>query len=128
MKLRKMKQSITLLTMLFVLFAGQGIAQNNEYDSRLLVGFSESEIKNMDATELAFNTYCIENAFEIMPFPTEKEGDAAINGARKIADLNNINFYDLKVELKADEYQYFKILGTDKMLMIKPITLIKQEL
>jgi len=113
---------------MFALFVGTGFAQNSTYDNRLLASFTEEEINEMDEETLAFNTYCIENAFEVMPFPVEKEGDAAINGARNIADLENINFFELNVTLKEDQYQYFKLLGTDKMLMIKPITLIKEEL
>jgi hypothetical protein len=123
-----MKQTITLLTLLFSLFAGSSFAQQSDIDERLLAKYSAEEVEAMDQETLAFNTYCIEHAFEIMPFPAEKEGDAAINGARNIQDLNNINFFELNVELKEDEYQYFKLLGTDKMLMIKPISLIKQEL
>ncbi|MCB9188501.1 MAG: hypothetical protein H6600_04765 [Flavobacteriales bacterium] len=123
-----MKQSVTLITILFILFIGNGIAQQSAFDNRLLVAFTEAEISEMDANTLAFNTYCIDNAFVIMPFPAEKEGDAAINGARNIPDLENINFFELNVDLKEDEYQYFKLLGTNKMLMIKPITLIKKEL
>lgn len=123
-----MKQKITLLTLICTLFIGAGYSQQSDFDERLLAKFSIEELNAMDDNSLAFNTYCIESAFEIMPFPTEKEGDAAINGARNIADLESINFFELNVTLKEDQYQYFKLLGTDQMLMIKPISLIKQEL
>lgn len=122
-----MKRTITLLTLVFTIIVGTGFSQHQDYDSRLLATFTEAEISEMDAETLAFNTFCIENAFEVMPFPTEKEGDAAINGARNIADLDNINFFELNITLKEDQYQYFRLLGTDKMLMIKPISLIKKE-
>ncbi|CAG5087649.1 hypothetical protein [Parvicella tangerina] len=123
-----MKEIITILTLLFTLFLGSGFAQSPDIDDRLLVQFSQEELETMDKQELAFHTYCIENAFQVMPFPKEKAGDAAINGARNIKDLSTINFFELNITLKQDEYQYFTLLGTDKMLMIKPITLIKQEL
>ncbi len=128
MKHEKMKQSITLLTLLLTLLVSAGFGQQSNYDERLLVAFSEEDLNAMDQEELAFNTFCIENAFEVMPFPSEKEGDHAINGARNIADLDAINFFELNITLKEDQYQYFKLLGTDQMLMIKPISLIKQEL
>lgn len=118
----------TLLTLLLGLsLSSLTFAQQKSFDERLKVKFTDLEINSMSDEELAFNTYCIENAFVIMDFPTEKEGDAAINGARKIEDLQNINFFDLNIELKEDQYQYFKILGTDKMLAIKPISLINKE-
>lgn len=123
-----MRSIVTITTLFFTLALGSVFGQNTDFDERLLSKFSAEELNAMDESELAFNTYCIEHAFEVMPFPAEKEGDAAINGARNIQDLENINFFELNVELKEDQYQYFKLLGTDKMLMIKPITLIKQEL
>ncbi|MCB9194797.1 MAG: hypothetical protein H6598_01050 [Flavobacteriales bacterium] len=118
----------TLLTFVLGLsLSSLAFGQQNNIDERLKAKFTESEINSMTNDELAFNIYCIEHAFIIMDFPKEKEGDAAINGARNITNLENINFFELNIELLEDQYQYFKILGTDKMLAIKPISLINKE-
>ena len=116
-----------LFLTIIVLTASLGISQSNESKNLLLKKFSSEEIKAMDKETFKFNAYCAKNAFVLMDMPQEKAGDHAINGARNIKDLNNINFYELNVELKEEEYQYFTVLGTDKLLMIKPISLIKTE-
>lgn len=118
-----------LLSILFSLALGglSAVAQSSSFDERLLVQFSESQINEMTAEELAFNTYCIDHSFEIMPFPTEK-GQAVLDGSLNINNLQEINFFDLGLTLKEDQYQYYMINGTDDMIVIKPIFLIKKEL
>jgi hypothetical protein len=117
-----------LILSLITLASSLAFSQTNDVEKLLLKKFTASEIKSMDIETLRFNSYCIKNAFVVMDMPTEKTGDHAINGARNIGDMNNINFFDLNVDLKEEQYQYFTILGTDKLLMIKPISLIKTEL
>lgn len=123
-----MKRSITLL-ILFVAFSfGTLFGQQSDFDERLLAKYTVEEVEAMGAEELAFNTYCIAHAFVVMPFPSEKKGNLTIDGSKNIDDLENINFFDLNIVLKEDQYQYFIISGTDQMLAVKPIFLIKQEL
>lgn len=123
-----MKEIITILTLLFTLFIGTGFAQQSNIDERLLVKFTQEELNSMDAEELELYSYCIENAFEIMPFPAEKEGKSQFDGTLKIENIESLNFFDLDISLKENQYQYYKLEGTNNMLVIKPIFLIKQEL
>ncbi len=115
---------LTVVSMIGLL----SFAQSSTDTDKLLKKFTKEEIKSMSIETLRFNTYCIENAFEIVDFPKEKTGDQAINGARKIENLESVNFFDLNIELKDETYQYFTVLGTDKLLIVKPIFLIKTEL
>lgn len=123
-----MKRSITLFTLFITFSFGTLFGQQSEFDERLLAKYTVEEIAAMDADELVFNTYCIDHAFVVMPLPSEKEGNMAIDGSKDISDLENINFFDLNIVLKEDQYQYFRISGTDQMLAVKPKFLIKQEL
>ncbi len=117
-----------LAIVLLLLITFKSIGQSSDFDKRLLKKFSQEELNNMTEEEIKFNTYCIQNAFFISDFPEEKTNDQAINGARKIDDVNNINFFELNIPLKEDAYQYFRILGSDKLLSVKPIFLIKSEI
>lgn len=117
-----------LLIAAVAMFAMSAIAQNSAYTKKLLKKFSKTEINSMDIETLRFNTYCIENAFQIVDFPKEKSGKTKLDGEKVISDMNNVDFYDLNVELLEEQYQYFSIQGTDKLLMVKPIFLIKSEI
>lgn len=110
------------------MFGIAAFAQSSSDKKKLLKKFSTSEINEMDIETLRFNAYCADNAFQIVDFPAEKSGKVTLDGEKVIADINNVNFYDLNIELKEEEYQYFSIQGTTKLLMIKPIFLIKSEI
>lgn len=103
-------------------------AQTATDNKKLLKKYSASEIESMDIATLRFNTYCIDNAFQIVDFPGEKSGKVTLDGEKTIANISAVNFYDLNVELKEEQYQYFSIQNTDKLLIVKPVFLIKSEI
>ena len=49
-------------------------------------------------------------------------------GEIKIKDVNNLNFYKLNIEIIENDYQFFAIEGTDKMLVVKSKSHILKEI
>ncbi len=103
-------------------------AQNSSDSKKLLKKFSASEISSMDTETLKFNTHCINNAFTIEDLPTSKSNDSEISGTIVLNDLQNVNFFDLNIDLLDEKYQYFKIANTGKLLVVKPASIIKNEI
>lgn len=125
-----MKKSILILA--FIITSISVLAQNNKIDKRLLVKYTSEEVKTIQAEtpeEYKFLTYCIENAFYIAEMPAEKiKANPSNFGEIIIKNTSKINFYDLKISLKENNYQSFVIKGTKKVLMIKSKTHILREL
>jgi hypothetical protein len=112
-----------LVVLISVMFSGSMLfGQNTEFDSRLLVKYSVEELNKIEKenpSEMRFLLHCIENAQYITPFPEGKEGAVEIIGEVEIRDINNINFFELDVELIQDNYQYYTIEGSEMLLVIK---------
>ncbi len=122
----------TLLIIAFSAFSLSAIAQTNDVDKKLLSKYSIEElntIKTEKPEEYKLLTYCIQSAWYIQALPKEKakENPARV-GSIKIKDINNINFYTLNIELIDNDYQFFAIEGTDKMLVVKSRQHIIKEL
>lgn len=115
-----MIKKLLICSMTF-LSVGLFYGQNVEADKRLEAKFSKAELVELTHTnqsELEFLNYCIENAYTIMPLPNEKLGASEIRGTIEINNLNNINFFDLGLELEEVNWQYYVIEGTQKMIVI----------
>ncbi len=112
-----------LVVVISIMFSGSMlVGQNTEFDSRLLVKYSVEELNNIEKenpSEIKFLLHCIESAQYITPFPEGKEDAVEIIGEMEIRDINNINFFELNVELVQDNYQYYTIKGSDMLLVIK---------
>lgn len=123
-----------LITMAFFLICLQfsTFAQGNKIDDRLLLKYSQEELKSIkksDPEQLKFLTYCIENAFYLADIPQEKmQNNEGRIGKITLKDINSINFYDLGIDLIQNDYQYFAIEGTNKLLVLKSIDHIKKEM
>ena len=110
------------VTMLF----GQGI----EYDSRLLVKYSIEElnvIEKENPSEIRFLTYCLDNAFYIGDYPTEKDGKIKLDGEKQISNINEINLYELKIEILEGRNQLFSVNGKSKLLIIYDSSFLKDK-
>jgi len=110
------------VTMLF----GQGI----EYDSRLLVKYSIEElnvIEKENPSEIRFLTYCLDNAFYIGDYPTEKDGKIKLDGEKQISNTNEINLYELKIEILEGRNQLFSVNGKSKLLIIYDSSFLKDK-
>jgi hypothetical protein len=128
---------ITLIITLIIFsvgYANNGYSQSTipvKYETALLSKYSEKELNEMSTSnpeELAFLNAFIQNGFYITDFPVGKEGATEINGARKIENINDFDFFKLNIEIKDNDYQYFTILGTNKLLVVKSKAMILKEM
>lgn len=118
-----------ILCLSLFLFASISSAQEN--DNALYVKYSKEEIRTMkieQSQEYEYIKYCVSNAFYVATISQEKiDANPSSFGKIAIEDTSNINFYELKIELKENEYQPFIIEGTKKILMVKSKTAILRE-
>jgi hypothetical protein len=105
----------------FVFFFGlQVYAQT--YDSRLEPYYTKDEIQTMireDVATYKFLVKCLNKAIFIADIPAEKANDIKFNGTLEIDPESNHTFLSLGLKI-TDEYQYYKIKGTNKMLVVLP--------
>jgi hypothetical protein len=130
-----MKISIIFsLIVLTFCFSQNSFSQNSnssKYDSALLTKYTEKELNEMaksNPDELAFLNAFVKTGFYITDFPQGKEGATEINGARKIENINDVNFFKLNIDIKENDYQYFTILGTNKLLVVKSKAMVLKEM
>ncbi len=112
----------TFYTLLFLLgLSLVGFSQSGTIDARLKSNFTEKELAEMqlkNPSNLEYLNFYVANAYEVTPMPSAKGNAHEIKGTVKIADLNAVNIYDLKLFPLQKDYQYYKIEGTDKLLVI----------
>lgn len=112
----------TFYTLLFLMSISLlGLSQNGAIDARLKSNFTEKELSEMQSknpANLEYLNFYVANAYEVTPMPSAKGNAHEIKGAVKIVDLNAVNIYELKLFPLQKDYQYYKIEGTDKLLVI----------
>lgn len=106
-----------------IAFLGVGLlyGQSVEPDVRLEAKYSKAELQTLkgnNQAELAYLNYCIDNAYTIMPFPEEKAAASELKGVVQLTSLENINFFDLGLEIENENWQYYRIDGETKLLVI----------
>jgi hypothetical protein len=103
-----------------------GFVSAQNYDSRLLKKFDHGQLVSMeqnDPSKLKRYEYALDNGVYVTDLPTGKETDLpviTVNG-------DNPTFADLGLDIIKSN-QYFKIEGTDKMLVVKSIWVLDNEL
>lgn len=118
-----------IISSLFLLLSTLSFSQSKDFDKRLLSGFSLEEIKLMSQADLEFNTYCIENAYNIVSTNQSKENyPTLINGAIRVNNLESINFFDLNIPLSESDQTYLLLGEENKLIYIKSISKINEEL
>lgn len=127
LRIHIMKFNYLILLLVAITLSVFSYGQTNKYDSRLLVQFSEQDLNEMSDNDLRFHTYCIESAFEIGPKPVDSKSEFSSIPTISIDIENPINFFDLNIEI-TEKYQYYKIENSDKILMVKPLEQIQNEL
>ena len=125
-----MKKIITTLALIVGVSTLQ--AQATDFDEKLLVKYTPKELsilKKEQPKQYEFEQYCTKNAFYIAASSKEKiAANPQDFGEIIIKDIDNINFHELKITLKKTSYQAFVVKGTDRLLMVKSINAIQQEL
>jgi hypothetical protein len=112
-------KKIMFICLLFV--AGFSFSQE-KIDARLLEKYSKKELTNMqknNPNEYQFLINALDKGLFIAEIPTEKGKDIIFNGTLNIDPEQKHTFISLKKEI-TDVYQYYKIEGTNKMLVILP--------
>ncbi len=119
-----MKKIFTLVLLLFIVTFGY--SQN--HDSRLLQKYSVEELdelKSNSPEKYEFLNAAVDKAIFIGKIPQEKGKDIKFDGELDINTDEDHTFLSLGIVLKENEYQYFKITGTDQMVGVLPKSLIK---
>jgi hypothetical protein len=121
------KYLILVLVTALVLTISPASAQDTP-DSRLLSKFSKKELKALDASTLNYWTFYLENSFEITGLPKGKGGDAVEQTITlENMDKEEINVFKLGFEPHEHARDYFRIEGTNKMIIVLPHTEIDKK-
>jgi hypothetical protein len=127
-----MKNNLKTYLSIALFFAmGSVVFSQTAYHSDLLKKFSVEELNQMaksNPNELLFLNEFVVNGFYVTDFPQEKAGAPEINGARKIDTLDAIDFFALNIPIKENDWQYYMILGTDKLLVVKSRNYVLNEM
>jgi len=114
-----MKKLLLAFSLIFVI--GTNL-EAQEIDSRLLVKYKKSEIKKMmteNPAEYQFQLNALNRGMFISEIPAEKGKDVVFDGEIKLNLEKEHTYLSLGKEI-IDRYQYFKIKGTNKMVVIQP--------
>lgn len=114
-----MKKLLLAISLIFMI--GTNL-EAQEIDSRLLVKYKKSEIKKMMAenpSEYQFELNALNRGMFISEIPSEKGKDIVFDGEIKL-NLDKEHTYLSLGKTITDRYQYFKIKGTNKMVVIQP--------
>lgn len=115
------------LVMAVILTSILSYAQS-DHDVRLLERYTESELttlKNSEPETYSILLNALEKGIFIGEIPTQKGKDVQFDGSLDIDPDANHTFISLGIELKENNYQYFKITGTNKMVGVLPKSLLK---
>jgi hypothetical protein len=114
-----MKKLLLAISLIFMI--GTNL-EAQEIDSRLLVKYKKSEIKKMMAenpSEYQFELNALNRGMFISEIPAEKGKDIVFDGEIKLNLEKEHTYLSLGKNI-IDRYQYFKIKGTNKMVVIQP--------
>lgn len=119
-----MKLTILVLSFFFIQFN----SFSQEYDKRLEKIYSIEELKTIqkeNPSNIIMLNYALDNAVYISDLPSEKKSEftKSINYDFK----KKPNFIDLGLKIE-NQNQYYRINGTDKILVVKSEYLLNYEL
>ncbi len=92
------------------------------HDSRLEAKYSKDEILQMKTqSPEQYNAliFDLDKAWYVTDFPMEKAGKDDRSKNIQLNDLENVNILALNIEILENDYQYFRINGGTKMLVIR---------
>ncbi len=123
---RLMKKILFLLFSIF--FVGQiCFSQETELNSELLSVYSETELNQIISEkpeQYQILIYAIDNGVYLADFPKGKKERVE----QKIeVPSGDFNFLDLGLKIK-EKNQYFMVIGSDKILVVKSFFVLEQEL
>lgn len=96
---------------------------SQSYNSELLKSYTKKELQNFDSETIKALEYGIENAVYYTQIPEEKNAQLAeIELSGKL-----VKFTDIGLKIN-NETQYFSVKGTDQMLVVKSINILKLQM
>ena len=97
--------------------------QAQKFNSNLLKSYSQEELESISQEDLKAIEYGITNAMYFATIPEGKETNFP-----EIMDLGgSLNFTDYKFKISS-ENQYYRIKNSDKILVVKSMYVLKNEL
>ena len=117
----------SLLFAVTLLIASFSFSQSS-HDVRLLEKYSEvelTEIKNSQPEEYQILVNALDKGIFIGEIPNQKGKDVQFDGELDIDPSEDHTFISLGIELKENNYQYYKITGTNMMVGVLPKSLLK---
>ncbi|MEX1190854.1 MAG: hypothetical protein WEA99_02690 [Brumimicrobium sp.] len=119
---------VKITTIIAVIFFTTSVFSQSNHDQRLLEKYSEKELTELqtnDPSEYKVLNNALEKGVFIGEIPTQKGKDVQFNGELDIVPSKDHTFISLGIDLKENEYQYFKIKGTNQMVGVLPKSLLK---
>ncbi|MES2588899.1 MAG: hypothetical protein V4622_07960 [Bacteroidota bacterium] len=113
-------------SLVFLFFIGSSVVFSQEIDNRLLKKYSKTElinIKKNDVQEYNFLVKAVKEGVYVSNIPTSKGKRITYDGTLNIDPNQDHTFISLEKEI-TDEYQFYRIEGTQKMLVIQPRILL----
>lgn len=111
-----------ILFSIFV-FSSSFAVFSQKYSVDLEKSYSKTELKKMNSEELSLLEYALINGVYVTALP-QKEF-TVIKPINANPDINKFTDIGLRIE---NQNQYFKIVGTDKMLVVKSKYVLQNEL
>jgi len=118
---------VVIILCIVALTANMSFAQSA--DSRLLVKYTAEELVDMKANnpeQYTFVHQCLTHGYYIAN-AGGKALSKEVRGEVEVADLENVNIFELGLEPIENRYLYYKIKGQDKLLVVRSIGHIKIE-
>ena len=98
----------------------------SEIDSRLSSKFSKKELKSLSQSELDYWTFYLDNSILIVDIPKEKPDAVPASIKLPSMDLKELNIFKLGLEPHEYARDYLRIEGTNKMVVVLPMTEITE--
>lgn len=106
---------------LFTMFLMADSSAQTSWDQRLLSRYAESELAEMkksDPAKLEYLNKVVRSGWQIMDLPSQKADAHEIRGTVEIKDMKNVDLFALGLFPETKNYQYYRIAGTSKMLVV----------
>ncbi len=116
----------------FVCFTTAVAQKSNDVDKKLLAKYSQSDLdkmKNFNPEAYNFHVRVLSNGWYITDFPKQKAQQSKgryTDITLTQAEMDDFNIYQHNIELLENDYQYFRVNGGEKMLVIRSIDHINQ--
>lgn len=116
----------------FACFTTAVAQKSNDVDKKLLAKYSLEEleeIKKSNESTYNFHVKVLSNGWYLTDFPKKKAQQSKgryTDITLTQAEMDDFNMYQHNIELLENDYQYFRVNGGEKMLVIRSIDHINQ--